>query len=245
MFSEFQNKHKFDGDDNHAINTDVASFAKIAEYLRPYLQQIEMSSSLAEAHGIFTGILCSSQFDLETDKQDYLWFDLLDLKIDEQNALALEAKSEVNNFYFYVLQCLLAEDLDFQLAINENDAIMDRIDDFSVWVESFLYGLALNPASQTVLKSEQIKDFIADLIKISRAKEFDLQTDEEDEAALFELTEYVRMGVLLVFEESYLQSKSKLKPQATTVNIEEQEQEQEQEQEKSQQEINNPARFFH
>ena len=177
------------------------SFSGMSEHLRPYLQQIGMNSSVAEAHGLFSGIIC-----VDPNKQKkYFWFELLDLAIDEQNVLSREARDEVDLYYQTIEQALNSDELDFQLAIDEEDSLMDRIEDLSIWVQSFLYGLGLNQQSLSVQGSEDVKDFIKDLIEISHAEDYDLssedQGEEDNEKSLFELIEYVRMGVLLVYQE--------------------------------------------
>ena len=50
--------------------------------------------------------------------------------------------------------------------------------------------------------SEDCREVLTDYTKICRV-ELDEETDEEDEWALEDLIEYVRMGAVLIFEETY------------------------------------------
>jgi len=173
--------------------------SEVSESLRPFLQKVGMSSSLPEAHGLFSGILCGSS--AEQKKKQRLWLSLLDLKIDAGDMLAQEAIDVVDGFYKTTLNALSASELDFQLAINEHASLDERLEDFSIWVQGFLYGIGLSHSDDFSKNSEQVQEFMQDLLQISQAEEYELSDSEEDEHALFELIEYVRVGVLLVFEE--------------------------------------------
>jgi len=170
-----------------------------AESLRPFLQKAGMSSSVPEAHGLFSGILCGSS--AEQKKQKLLWVSLLDLKIDTRDMLAKEAVGVVDDFFQATLAALSSGELDFQMAIEEECSLAERLEDFSIWVQGFLYGIGLSHNENFSGNSEQVQEFMQDLLQISNAEEYELSDDDEDEHALFELMEYVRVGVLLVFEE--------------------------------------------
>ena len=62
------------------------NFNELTDYFRPFLQQIGMNSSLAEAHGLFTGILCvnppsindsldKNESEENLDSHDNIWFE--------------------------------------------------------------------------------------------------------------------------------------------------------------------------
>jgi len=172
---------------------------QVSESLRPYLQKVGMSSSVPEAHGLFTGILCGSSS--EQKKKKWLWLSLLDLNVDDSDMLAQEAIGVVDEFFGATLNGLSASELDFKLAIEEHASLDERLEDFSIWVQGFLYGLGLSHNEDFSKNSEQVQEFMQDLLQISNAEEYELSDDDEDERALFELIEYVRVGVLLVFEE--------------------------------------------
>jgi hypothetical protein len=52
-----------------------------------------------------------------------------------------------------------------------------------------------------ILKHDVIRDIVTDFSEITRAGFAEEETEEEGEAALVELIEFVRVGVQLVFEE--------------------------------------------
>lgn len=172
---------------------------QLVDSLRPYLQKLGMSSSVAEAHGLFSGILCGAT--AEQKKQKFFWLSLLDLKPEPGDMLAQEAMDVVDEFFAATLSALSSSDLDFQLAVEEGVDLNDRLADFSIWVQGFLYGMGLSRREDFNDCSEQVQEFMQDLVEISNAEQYELSDQDEDEHALFELIEYVRVGTLLVFEE--------------------------------------------
>jgi len=80
-----------------------------------------------------------------------------------------------------------------------------------VWCQGFVYGLAVGGVKEETELPEDSKELIKDILEISRAgyiadDEAEISTDveddnEEDEIAFMEVSEYVRMGTLLIYEE--------------------------------------------
>jgi len=174
-----------------------------AEGLKPYLQHVGMSSSIAEAHGLFSGLICleNSKKQESEDKKTPSWLKTLDLDYDDNNLLVKEAIEVVDAFYQSIKTSLTSTDIEFQLAIFENDTIEQRLADFSIWVQSFLYTLGLNKNFNLQDCSEQTQEIINDLVKISHAEDYELSAEEEDEQSLFELIEYVRIGTIIISDE--------------------------------------------
>jgi uncharacterized protein len=176
----------------------------IADALKPYLQQAGMSSSIAEAHGLFTGLICTNQG--KDPQQVFPWVEKLDLDIDQDNLLVKEALEILDAFYQMIKSSLASTEIEFQLAIIDNDPIEQRLADFSIWVQSFLYGLSLNKNFKLQQCSKQIQEIVNDFVKLSHAEDYELTTEEENaekenEQSLFELIEYVRIGVITINDE--------------------------------------------
>ncbi len=176
----------------------------IADVLKPYFQQAGMSSSMAEAHGLFSGIICTA--DQKTSLQPFSWVEKLDLEIDKSNLLVKEALYVLDSFYEMIKSSLATTELEFQLAIIDNDPFEQRLCDFSLWVQSFLYGLSLNNNFNPDQCSQQIQEIINDLVKISHAEDYEICTEtediqEENEQSLFQLVEYVRVCVIIINDE--------------------------------------------
>jgi len=68
------------------------------------------------------------------------------------------------------------------------------------WTRGFVYGLSVASVRQDDL-SEQGREVISDFAEITRMDLDDLDEDEDNETALAELQEFVRVAAMLVFEE--------------------------------------------
>ncbi len=71
----------------------------------------------------------------------------------------------------------------------------------SEWCGGFLYGLALGGLREGVDLPETVRDVMRDFYEISHAGFSCEALDEADEVAFMEITEYVRISVLLLREE--------------------------------------------
>ncbi|MFK5985609.1 MAG: UPF0149 family protein [Pseudomonadota bacterium] len=178
--------------------------SEVSDALKPFLQQLGMSSSMAEVHALFTGLICSPS--QKSTEHAFSWTENLDLDLDLNNLLVKEALDVLDSFYQVIETSLSSSQFDFQLAIVENDPIEIRLADFSLWVQNFLYGLGLNNSNfkkENNIKnaSDQLQEILTDLVNISHAEDYQLENNEEDEQSLFELIEYVRVGVILIADE--------------------------------------------
>lgn len=98
-------------------------------------------------------------------------------------------------------------DMSFELLMPPDEESLERrADSLALWCQGFMHGLgaAGEPGNENpVIQNEVIRDIVGDFSEISRASFAASETEEEGEAALAELVEYVRVSVQLVFEELY------------------------------------------
>lgn len=172
--------------------------------LKPFLQQIGMNSSVVEAHALFTGLNCSQ---VESNEDNNVWLDKLNLGIDQQNVLDREAVEVLNKYYNEVNQHLNSIELSFQLPISDADSIAEQLSDFALWVENFLYGFSMGDKVELTSCSEQLQEIIKDFVSLSRADDYEATTDDDNEKVLVELIEYVRVAVLNIYDELNLKDK--------------------------------------
>jgi uncharacterized protein YgfB (UPF0149 family) len=107
---------------------------------------------------------------------------------------------------------------DFKLLLpDDDDSLPERVEAISAWCQGFIYGLAAGGIQQGSELPEDTEELLKDMVEISRAGHDvddggdDAANEDEDEVALMEIEEYVRMGVLLIYEE--------LQPLQTTQTI--------------------------
>jgi uncharacterized protein YgfB (UPF0149 family) len=92
---------------------------------------------------------------------------------------------------------------DFHLLLpGDDEAIALRVQALGDWCQGFLTGLALGGIKDLQALPDNVREIANDLLEIARAhSSYDLEEQEEDEQAYAELTEYVRVGVMLINEE--------------------------------------------
>lgn len=83
---------------------------------------------------------------------------------------------------------------------SDSDPLGDRLEAIGEWCEGYLYGLAVAGVEGDSSLSGSSAEVLRDLAEIARS-EFEFEDDEEHEAALFEVIEYLRVGIQLVKQE--------------------------------------------
>ncbi len=156
-------------------------------------------SRAAECHGFLCGYLCVSDriqgnvlrhFLLadrnEDDLQEECYSRLLELAEDVGEKISADD---------YGLELLLPDDT---IPLHERGAALVQ------WCEGFLSGLGVAGLTDFDLLTHECRELIQDFFKICRLDAADMQGHgETDEAAFMELTEYVRMGAILLHDEMH------------------------------------------
>lgn len=168
-----------------------AEYADLATALRNLSAGIDPS----EAHGVLCGIL---SVNLSSDMS--FWLKVAEIQFDVQDALAKEKAKSLNDVFQQARIQMQGDDLDFMMLLPDDDAEMEeRVLSLGNWARGFLYGMAMAGFTQPNDLPEETKDFLLDLSEISNVA-LDVEDSEDDEEALMELEEYIRIGALLVSE---------------------------------------------
>jgi uncharacterized protein YgfB (UPF0149 family) len=148
----------------------------------------------AEAHGTLAGALCAlGAYSIED------W--LAEILPDGLEAAA--APSGLGGLYADTCAALRGDGMEFDLLIPEDEvSIEERTRALSLWCNGFLYGLGTTGAADPGRLSGEAGEVVRDLTEITRAGVDAADGAEENEAALAELVEFVRIGVQLLFEET-------------------------------------------
>lgn len=145
----------------------------------------------SQAHGIICGMLCG-QAPKDADwekvvtggKETKDVHSLLQAVFDASNA-------QLNSF-----------DFDFELLLPVDDEeLMTRAEALTLWCQGFLTGLEQANVPVAHREPGDASEAIADLIEIAKMNFEEVISNEEDEVAYVELIEFVRMAVLLIFQE--------------------------------------------
>lgn len=149
----------------------------------------------AECHGMLCGMLSGPQrFD------SLLWVD--HVSGGDSTAFATgEPRAALAALLTQTEAEMLGEDYALALVLPADDApLPERAAGFAAWCRGFLSGLGLSGIADLEALGEDAREFLADLSRFATLA-LDAPGDEDDERALVELTEFTRMGVMLVRSE--------------------------------------------
>ena len=178
-------------------------------------QQLEASLHLAglfqpssEVHGIIVGSIANHMFTAKAP-------DLLHLLVGDQlDPNKQEVLHELlNELYRETSEKLLENQDDFQLMLADSEAKLSiRTESLTDWCRGYLLGLLQNDSVTIERLPEDGSEIAKDILAISEAMTQE-QESEEDEWALAELEEYVKVGAQLIFE-FIVRQRSEQQPQA-------------------------------
>jgi yecA family protein len=152
----------------------------------------------AELHATLCGILCTGN---SMESED--WLEQLFPSYDPNDLLHEEAMHVLLSLQTQCMQQLNDSNFGFQLLLPADEEPMEaRLQALGDWCQGFMAGLAMGGLKSIDDLTDEAGEFARDTLEIARAgTSYDLDDEDEDENALTELIEYVRVGVLLVYEE--------------------------------------------
>ena len=161
------------------------------------LKRAAIELDAAEVHGVLTGLLCAQDQTVE-DK----WFQYCfpqaepgDLLFQETARLLKEMISEVQT------QLQHSEFKFYPLLPDEDSSLLSRVEALAFWCQGFLLGISLGGIVNSEKLPGELPEFIKDMVEFSKEENVELEEEEQDEDAYMELVEYIRMGILLFYEE--------------------------------------------
>jgi len=156
----------------------------------------ELNPSAAEAHGILCAMICAGE-----PRAEESWMSELLDGTDDADLLAQECRESLWDLATLTRGQIQGQELGFApLLPDESAALAERALALYDWSRGFLYGLGIAGVDVVGL-SEQGREVLSDFASITRLDLDDLDDSEENEQALAELTEFVRVAAMLVYEE--------------------------------------------
>jgi len=154
-------------------------------------------SDPSEAHGMLCGMICASG---RADVQAWYEHVLGEAEPGDLTRSAVEAA--LVELHDVTVQQLGNNDFGFSLLLHSDDDPVDvRVEDLANWCRGFVLGLAAGGITDLTRLPEEAAEVIRDMLEIARAG-YETGTDEnENETAITEIIEYVRVGALVVLEE--------------------------------------------
>ena len=166
----------------------------------------------AELHGFMCGILCGL-----VDTHSDIGFKTVLARLEEEEIGSSESKTCLATLMLLTAQQLQDADFSFQLLLPGDEISLEvKVAGLAAWCQSFLSGLGMTNMSDRILQNAIIKEAMHDISEISKTKCSDDLSKEESESAFFELVEFIRMAVLLIYTQCEIDHGKKSGGQGTT-----------------------------
>ena len=168
------------------------------EQLRDTLVNAGAVVALTELHGGLCGALCAGGVPAA---QRWLADSLDDMDLD-----AAAVAEELAELVSASARMLVDGDLQFEPLLPGDDAPLDeQVQALALWCHGFLggVGVAAAAAARTAAEGATLKEILGDFAEISRAglSEDEAAGQGQPDFALAQIHEYVRVSVLIVYEE--------------------------------------------
>lgn len=180
----------------------MSQFPEIEE-LEELLYRVDATMGAADAHGALCGMLCARGA-IELSE----WVDHVIGEQEHGNELLHDVVHKLSDLHQSTLEMMNDVTGDFKLLLmDDDDPLPERIEALAAWCQGFIYGLAAGGIQEGSELPEDTAELLKDMIEISRAGHdvddtgLEESDDNDDEVAYMEIEEYVRMGVLLIYEE--------------------------------------------
>ncbi len=169
-------------------------------------QQLGLGLDPAETHGTLCGLLCASDTVKGAAWVNQVLTGHLDLPEAEVPPLPGGSHGEEHALLLILYKETLGQlddpEYGFSLLLPDDDvSLAQRVESLSRWCQGFLAGLGLGGLQDQSKLPGDSSEVMRDFVEISRLGHGDGDDGNEDETAFAEIAEYVRMAVLLVYEE--------------------------------------------
>lgn len=160
------------------------------------LATLQFGVDPSDLHGSLTGFLCAGG---HADSRD--WLTALQLETDKTAAAAVANAGPLQQLYLECSAWLDDPDLRFEPLLPATDTPVDvRADALVEWCRGFIGGIGLAGMADAGGLSSDGAEILRDFNTIA-ASHFEYSDNEEDESALAEVIEFIRVGVLLLHTE--------------------------------------------
>ncbi len=161
-----------------------------------WLAASELSPSPGEAHGMLCGLICGGDKTAEET-----WLDQLLPDVGPDDLPAREAREGLRLLARHTHDRIEGPGLGFSpLLPPDTRPLAERASALYDWVRGFLYALGLQGVSENDL-SDQTREVFRDFIDLTRMDLDALDDSESNEEALTEVSEFVWVAAMLVYEE--------------------------------------------
>lgn len=174
-------------------------------------QLVKMKTSLgpSEIQGVVLGMMCGSPS--TPDPQALVQLITQEIHhhgLGQGTSMSPEMEQMLVDLIKNTEKSLKQEDFSLVLFLpDQEEALEDRTHALALWCRGFLYGIGLSVREKTTLEQPEIKEAIMDIMQISHLED-EGEESLENEKALMELQEYIKVAVLLMYQELVLNLQS-------------------------------------
>ncbi len=153
----------------------------------------------SELHGLLIGHLAGGGRYAEED-----WFmavcEHMGLESHEEAVLQPNTRDYLQKMNVDNDESLSSLSMSMQLLLpGDSFELSQRVEGLGCWVRGFLEGLALYAGEELTTADSDIQELIRDFVNISQI-EYQQGEDDDMESEFIEVSEYVRMGVITIYE---------------------------------------------
>jgi uncharacterized protein len=161
------------------------------------LQRASIPVDAADCHGFLCGLICASGF-----ADPKIWVAQLFEDYNHKDTLQADTFRQLQQLYELTVAGLNSHELDFELLLPDDaQSLRERAEALGCWCSGFLSGLGMGGLPEQDKLPDDVRELLNDLSEISRV-DFELDEPSEGELAAFEeVIEYIRVGVLFLYDE--------------------------------------------
>ncbi len=175
------------------VNTENVTYEQLANVLA----DANAIVSTSEAHGLLCGFICAGR---AADAVG--WIESILGHIEADVPAIGVAKELLLKLYAQSSQEIHDMAFEFHLMLPNDDEILnDRAMALGEWCQGFMAGMGLGGLEITSAHSQDARDGIYHIAEISKIDYTGLDITEDDEKSFMEVSEYLRMAVLMIFSE--------------------------------------------
>lgn len=166
------------------------------EALDKQVNAAALEYSLAEIHGIATGMVCGQVRDMTAQ-----WQELLFAETDPNDVLVGECKASLSAIPEQIQSELQGMDTRLELLLPDDEqSLQDRAMAVAEWCQGFLFGFGLGGEKTTSFLSAEAEEALRDFTEISR---LDADSTDEDglDESLAEIEEYLWVAAALIYQD--------------------------------------------
>ncbi|EKD70030.1 MAG: hypothetical protein ACD_46C00666G0001 [uncultured bacterium] len=153
----------------------------------------------SQVHGLLSGILCGNP-NSPSAWEELITGDKGSKKTHEVLQGVYESTAKSLNDFLFEFQLLLPSD---------KEELPLRAEALTMWCQGFLTGLKLTQVQIISREPSEMTEAINDIIEIAKMDYEEVVASEEDETAYVELIEFVRMAVILIYQDLHEDGQTK------------------------------------